>query len=172
MRNLPDSGFDPATIDTIPADQIGWHVRKMSCEELLTCRILTSRQSVCTAIQIELFARLEVGDCVEPIHGFEEVVKVTPYYILLEGRGRTRYKPYTTGFYHAEYGDEFSRYSCELNGVDWVMDTKKNDDGIVTFEACTPMLEREILSGFYNPKTALDDDVEEEEDDDWGDEDE
>ena len=169
MRNIPDRGFAPAKIDAIPSDRIGWQVRRLSCEELLTCRVLTSRQSVCSAIQRELFARLEVGDCVEVVSGFEKVVAVTPSYILLDGRGRTKYRPPTTGFYHAGRDGESTRYSCFLRNVEWVMDMEREQDGFIVFKAIAPMLEREVLSGEYNVKAALTD--EEEDVDEWEDDD-
>lgn len=173
MRNIPDSGFDPAKIDTISIDEIVWKIRRMSCEELLTCRVLTSRQSVCSAIQRELFARLEVGDGVEVIRGFERVVKVTPSYILLDGRGRTKYTPRTTGFYHAQKDGDNTRYSCFLRKVEWVMDKEREQDGFEVFEAIAPRLEREVLSGEYNVKAALTDEEEDvdEWEDDWEDDD-
>jgi len=173
MMNFPDSGFNPAKIDTVKPEELIRLVRRMSCEELLTCRVLTRRQCVCTAIQRELLARLEVGDKVEVVSGLEKVARVRPGYVLIEGRGKTKYGYRYVGFYvRSILGGNKRTYSCDLKGVRWSMNADRRND-CTEFCAFTWNLDRQVLSDVYKVEDMLEDDDEFEEqleDDHWDDE--
>lgn len=122
MRNKKDIGFDFTKLNGMKFTDIAALVPQMSCEELLTCRIVSESNRVCLLIQRELMHRLENGDQVEIIDGFEKVKKACGTYAYIDGRDYCRYGARVIGFYQRTSHEQDAcrdDYCCALNGVDW-----------------------------------------------------
>lgn len=118
MKNKPDSGFSFKGLNKLSLDMVLNAIPGMSCEELLTCRILTNKTAVVRRIQSELAKRVEVGDNVEVVSGYETVVKANNGVIYVRARTQ-RYGSSTTGFYTSRDVMPVCYYECKLEDVDW-----------------------------------------------------
>ena len=120
MKNCEGINFRYTGMNEMNEKEIGIFIPKMSCEELMTCRILSDRQMVCLRIQRELMSRLEEGDMVEVVSGFEKVRQVCGTYAYIIGRDFCRYGARTIGFYNSTHESEtVHTYRQRLKGVEW-----------------------------------------------------
>lgn len=120
MKNCEGINFSYFSLNAMNEKGIGIYILRMSCEELLTCRILSDRQMVCLRIQRELMSRLEEGDMVEVVSGFEKVRQVCGTYAYITGRDFCRYGARTIGFYNSTHESELVHtYRQQLKNVDW-----------------------------------------------------
>lgn len=125
MRNKEPIGIELPELLKMKPKELVELLPRMSCEELLTLRIMTESRRVCMAIQREFVKRVEPGDGVEVIRGFEKVVKVSGNFLWVEDRNQ-RYGASTTGFYLCPKDDP-SWYCEDLENVYWMARKEPGD---------------------------------------------
>jgi len=118
MRNKPDSGFSFKGLNKMKTSTLFKAIPDMSCEELLTARILVSTTTAAKKLQAELARRAELGDQIECVNGYERVASASNGVIRVDGRDQ-RYGSRTAGFYISRDVLNVCYYECRLLDVDW-----------------------------------------------------
>lgn len=118
MKNKPDSGFSFKGLNKMKTSTLFKAIPDMSCEELLTARILVDTSTAAKKLQVELAHRAEPGDQVDVVNGYERIVSANNGVIRVEGRYQ-RYGSGTTGFYTSWDVENVYYYECKLLNVEW-----------------------------------------------------
>lgn len=118
MRNKPNSGFSFKGLNKMKTSTLFKAIPDMSCEELLTARILVDTNTAAKKLQAELAHRAEPGDQVEVVSGYERVSSASNGVIRVDGRDQ-RYGSRTAGFYTSRDVLGVYYYECRLLDVDW-----------------------------------------------------